>query len=314
MATRNQIPGSQWHRWSGYELQGNRIVPAKDATFHSYDPCQDHRQARSRTLVQPPYISLVALWRRIDTELRSTKLSLEETSPKNPPSLSKSTSGDIIAWTAQHGLLGLFHHSTVVIGDPWGKGMWSWAAGKWVRSTPFGAGITGTRTCVTSLVPEPDLSFSVANRHLTRFLHRALRGQFPAPDSREFLRWYGEPLWDWINAVKSLAEAIISRDLETLNMLASRAIRIRWFEGGSVYGGTVFPSLLSIFAEMHCQVLEDGAVVRRCDYCKDAFIANRPWAKYCNELCATKQRQGRFLRKHPTYHKRQSGQQPKDHG
>jgi hypothetical protein len=152
-----------------------------------------------------------------------------------------------------------------------------------------------------------DLQLVRADRYLSRLLGTLLPDELPAPDSKEFFRLYGEPLIAWIITVTSTAEAIFSGDSETLNVLASRAAHVRWFEGDCAHGKIVFPSLLSCFAEMFLQDLEEGALLKTCAHCGEDFVTDRKWTTYCSPQCAAKARQQRFLQRNPEYYRREGG-------
>jgi len=300
-----QIPKrvSLWPRFSRYEPRGGRIAPARGAKLEWYDPWQEYQQARTKKRAQPPYVSLISLFRRLTTEFRAIGWTPEE---YGSPQLSKKTLMHIFDWSSRHGLAGVFHQSTVQIDDPSQDGRWTWTAGRWERSSEWRLSPPRARTSLITMIPFGDLALTRADKYLSKFLVRRLPGRLPAPNSNEFFRLYCEPFRDWIVAVTTLAEAISRRDLETLNMFAGRAARVRWFEGGRVSSKIMFPSLLSAFAEMCSQDFEEGALLRNCAHCGEPFVTRRR-ATYCSPRCATNARQHRFLQRNPDYHRQRKG-------
>jgi hypothetical protein len=228
--------------------------------------------------------------------------------PRWPPALSEESINAIVAWTSQHGLLGVFHQTTVQIEDPVGESIWTRAFGHWEQSfiSPMRRN-PQDRTCLaTRLIEYTDLERQNARARLLNFLCSDLSGEMPAPDSDEFFLSYSEPLmWEWIEAAHATAEAIFQRDENTLNILAGSAARVRSFEGERVRSEIVFPSLLSAFAEMAFQDFEEGNRLGRCAHCDELFISDRTWTTYCSQRCATKERQRRFLERNPTYYRRE---------
>jgi hypothetical protein len=100
-----------------------------------------------------------------------------------------------------------------------------------------------------------------------------------------------------------MAEAISQRDWETLNIVAGRAARVRSFVGDRIRSKTAFPSLLSVFAELYFQDIEEGGLLRVCANCRELYMTGRKWSKYCTPQCAAKKRQQRFLQRNPDYYK-----------
>ena len=105
-------------------------------------------------------------------------------------------------------------------------------------------------------------------------------------------------------AAWTTADAILHRDHETLNSLASAAARVRYFEPKQVHSELVFPSLLSAYAEMAWQDLEGGSRLGTCAHCGGLCMTDREWTMYCGKECGAKERQRRFLDKNPGYYHR----------
>jgi hypothetical protein len=294
----------KWPRFSRYEIRDERIAPAGGAKIHWYDPWSDYLRSKTETRGQSPYMSLVALVDRLKGEFRAIGWDLLE-SAGIPPLLSEQAMSAVIAWTTEHGPLGVFSQTTPQIEEPAGGRAWTLAGGRWHQSQVWPARTPQDGTCLMApVLGGPDLERRDARAHLLRFLGPHLPTEMPAPDSEEFFTLYGEPLWDWIAAAMTTVEAIFERDEDTLNVLAGAAARVRRFEGERVQSRIVFPSLLSAFAEMSFQDVEGGNRLGKCAFCGDLFITDRKWTAFCSPRCATKERQRRFLEKNPAYYRR----------
>jgi hypothetical protein len=293
---------SLWPRFSRYTLHQGRIVPDKGAEIEWFDPWQDHLQAETNRM-QPPYLPLVAFSRRLSSELRRIGWPDE-----NVDRLEVGTFVEILDWCSQYGLLGLFHQTVVQINDPCRDRIWIWSGGRWKKSSPWPME-NGRRHFgfSTSLISETDLRLMPADKLLARFLGREFSGPTKAPDSEAFFRCYGEPIGEWVQALTSLAEAISQRDLETLNIVAGRAARVRVVGRNRLDSKVVFPSLLSAFAERYLQDLQEGRHLRFCTSCAHDFVTSRKWSKYCSRRCAARMRQQRFVRNNPAYYKKGTG-------
>lgn len=290
-----------WPRFSRYEFRDGRIAPVAGAKMHSYDPWRDYSQTKTKNREEPPYISLASLVYNLRKECQAIGWTLLE-SGGVPPRFSKETTDAILAWTARWGLLGVFHQTTLQFEDPSGDEAWTRAGGRWHHLL---LPVSGPATSLVSLTVEfPDLERRAAQEHLAKYLGGGLPPQIPAPDSEEFFRGYGEPLWDWLAAAMTVVDAIFGRDEDTLNTLGATAARVRRLDGDHVRSQIVFPSLLSAFAEMAWQDLEGGNLIGKCAYCDGLFITDRKWTTYCSPQCATKERQRRFLERNPKYYQR----------
>jgi len=105
-----------WWRFDCYTVEAGAIRPAPGATLESYDPWASYAQARSgwgSAAGKAPYESLLDLvW---DTRLK----------PKakgEPPELAPESEQTLLAWCAEHGLLGLLPHEAEVayLAPRWG--------------------------------------------------------------------------------------------------------------------------------------------------------------------------------------------------
>jgi hypothetical protein len=292
----------QWPHYSRYELVANRISPVQGAKIHWYDPW---RKYADRSGEQPPYVGLLNLVAKLRTEF-GTDWSLIE-SDHVPPTLSESSRDAILAWTAERGPLGIFHHATLQAEDLIGNGVWARIGGRWDRQETIQPRAQGQRECLLQAIPAlPALVRVNAGEHLSRFLGTDPPAETPAPDSEEFLARYSEPLWDWLLNAFEVDEAIRSRDGDGLNALAGPAGRERRFVKDGVESRIVFPSLIAAYGEMAWQDLEAGNRTDTCAYCGGTFITDRKWTKFCSRDCATKERQRRFLEKNPDYYRAQS--------
>jgi hypothetical protein len=319
-------------RWHG------RIAPAEGAKIHWDDPWDSYVRSKVETRGQPPYMSLVALVNRLEKEFRAMGFSFVWTTKGlalkvldgvvdlagAPPAPSEESINAIVAWTCEHGLLGIFHQTILQIEDPASESTWTRDLGCWDQS--FISQLRRDpqdRTCLTNMMVAATL-VAPANPLITerqnagdclrRFCPN-LSGEMPAPDSEEFFALYSESLWDWVVAAHTTVQSILERNEEVLNTLAGVAARTRWFEDGRARSQIVFPSLLSAFAEMAFQDFEgehaqDGQSATRpkrigkCARCGGWFTTDRDWTTYCSRGCATKERQSRFLERNPEYHRR----------
>lgn len=279
-------------------------MPVDGAKMHLYDPWSDYHQSKTKNREKTPYASLIALVDRVRKECQAIGWKLLE-SGGVPPQLSVESISAILAWTARHGLLGVFHQTTPHIEDPAGGGAWTRAGGQWHHLPAFAFSGPREGICLVSpSIDAPDLERRGARAHLARFLGSDLPAEMPAPDSGEFFALYSEPLWYWIEAATTTTEAIFRRDDETLNVIASAAARVRWFEAAGVKSRIIFPSLLSAFAEMTFQDYEEGNLLGRCAFCGDLFITDRKWTTFCGPRCATRERQRRFRERNPEYYRK----------
>jgi hypothetical protein len=326
-------------RWYG------RICPAAGAKIHRDDLWDSYVRSKEETRGQPPYMSLLSLVDRLEKEFHAMGFSFVWT-PKGlawkvldgvvylaggPPAPSEESINAIVAWTCEHGLLGVFHQTIAQIEDPASESTWTRVLGCWdvsyissLRHDPQ------DRTCLTNMMvastlvapANPLITERQSARSCLRRFCPQLNGEMPAPDSEEFFALYSESLWDWVVAARTTVQSILARNEEVLNILAGAAARTRWFEDGRVRSQIVFPSLLSAFAEMAFQDFEgeharDGQSAARpkrigqCARCGEWFTTDRDWATYCSPGCATKERQRRFLEKNPEYHRRRALSHPK---
>lgn len=310
MVARLRTRVCRWPRFDRYEIREGRIVPTAGAKIHWYDPWGDYLRSKGDTGGQPPYISLAALHDKLDEDGETNW----EPGKGKPPTFSEQGLNAILKWTDQHGLLGVFHQTTIRTDDPGDElplpPMWTRALGRWQES-PMGT-ITKPqdRICLTTTVAgQFDLQVINARTWLSHFLGPDLPARLPAPDSEEFFMRYGEPVWDWTDAMLTMVGAIVERNEygdELLNVLAGAATRARRFERAHVQSHIVFPSLLSAWAEMAWQDFEGGNRIGTCGYCGGRFTTDREWTKFCSRDCATKERQRRFLEKNPDYYRVQS--------
>lgn len=110
------VLGTWWH-FDRYEIRGGALRPAPGATLQSYDPWARYAQARSgwgNSGGKAPYeLFLDLVW----------SLRLRPTSKKGePPQLEPESEQALLAWCAEHGLLGLLPHEAEVahLAPRWG--------------------------------------------------------------------------------------------------------------------------------------------------------------------------------------------------
>jgi hypothetical protein len=302
-----------WPSFSAYEIRDGRIAPAAGAKIRWYDPWANYRRSLGENRASPPYLSLVALVKRLEVEeagqdLLQNAATHQVESAGCPVRLSAATIKSLLAWSAQHGPLGIFHQTTPYI--EWGDSTWAWAYGRWHRS-----GIWTTmrapddRSSLVTEITYHEHKRLNARFQLQKFLGPEPPDEIPAPDSEEFFRLYGEHVWDWLWAAITTVGAIREAHQHGLNALTGGAVRLRRFDGARVRTTMVFPSLLSAFAEMYFQDREGGTLVGDCALCGEPFTTDRRWTTYCSSQCATKARQKRFLERNPDYY-----QKPKSGG
>ena len=287
-------------------------MPAHGAKLRSYDPWAKYTQSRNENRGHPPYMSLVSLVERLIEECGAAGRDLVSDAATNqvertglPPPLSEPAVKSILAWSAEHGLLGIFHQTTIQLDEPAGNASWSWINGRWQRSTIWPLRRNQEdRTCLVTGITDHEQQRQRSRLHLQKFLGPGLPDELPPSDSEEFFRIYGESLWDWLWAAITTVEAILEGHAWSLNVLARAATRVRHFEENQVHTQMVFPSLLSAFAEMFFQDREGGTLIGKCANCGEPFTTDRVWTSYCSPKCATKARQRRFLEKNPDYYKR----------
>jgi hypothetical protein len=297
-----------WPSFSAYEIRDGRIVPAAGAKIRWYDPWANYRRSITENRGSPPYLSLVALVKRLEGEeggqdLLQNAATHQVESIDAPVRLSEATVKAVLAWSAQHGPLGIFHQTTPYI--EWGDSTWAWAYGRWQRSTiwPIRRAPADRKGLVTQITYHEHQRVD-ARVHVKKFLGPELPDGLPAPDSEEFFRLYGEHVSDWIWAASTAVGAIRESHPEGLNAMTGAAVRLRRFEGARVRTTMVFPSLLSAFAEMYFQDREGGTLVGDCAMCGEPFTTDRRWTTYCSPQCATKARQKRFLERNPDYYQK----------
>jgi predicted RNA-binding Zn ribbon-like protein len=83
------VPVGRWVRYSRYEIRGEHICPAANATIEEYDPWSDYRAATATRDAQPPYQELLELVRNF------RRFAHAEDNAR------------IAAWCAKHGPLGV---------------------------------------------------------------------------------------------------------------------------------------------------------------------------------------------------------------
>jgi hypothetical protein len=257
-------------------------------------------------------MSLVALVGRLKEDSQASGQDLVSEAAANqvestgvPPRLSKDAVKSVLAWSAEHGLLGIFHQTTIQIEETGGNAAWAWINGRWISSPIWPPRLDREdRTCLVTGITDHELQRRKARPHLLKYIGAGLPERLPAPDSEPFFNIYSEALWDWLWAAITTVEAALEGHAWGLNLLAGAATRVRRFDGKNVRTQIVFPSILSAFAEMFFQDREGGTFIGRCANCGEPFTTDRRWTNYCGQKCATKARQRRFLEQNPDYYKR----------
>lgn len=287
-------------------------MPADGAKLRWYDPWVQYTRSRTENRVDSPYVSLASLVERLTEECRARGRDLVSDAATNqvertglPPPLTEQAVKSILAWSAEHGLLGTFHQTTIQYEEPAGNSTWTWINGRWLRSPIWPPRRDPEdRTCLVTGITDHEQRRHKSRLHLVKFLGPDVPGELPAPDSEAFFRLYGESLWDWLWASITTVEAILQGHAWSLNVLARAATRVRHFDEKNVRTQMVFPSLLSAFAEMYFHDREGGTILGKCANCGEPFTTDRVWTSYCGPKCATKARQKRFIENNPDYYRR----------
>jgi len=103
-----------WGKFSKYEIDNDRIRPARDAHFERYDPWEIYRKSRETSAVQTPYQSLMEL---------ASKLGAYRDGESGQWGYKKwkwddAQRAQILSWCARFGLLGILPHIALSIDLP----------------------------------------------------------------------------------------------------------------------------------------------------------------------------------------------------
>ena len=214
-----------WYRFNRYEIAGGYIRPAPGAVLEEYDPWEAYRSwINGEGETAPPYQSLLDLSERL--ELRRDEKS--DSSWVVPEGV-----GDLLAWCAKFGLLGILSHDAQIItlAPRWAneaaKGDkhvevrtgYSRRGGEWcsingVLKPPSGGCEEGELVIPRDIPKQwgrpgvylspigyPSVKFFPLTGQLSRFFPDVPGSEretylYPAPNSEKFWREYAEPL-DW---------------------------------------------------------------------------------------------------------------------
>jgi len=315
MVARIQERRCLWPKFSSYRLRDGRILAAEGAKLSWYDPWAKYTEARTQDPKNPPHVSLVSLvqqfvkeWQERGQNLVEAAAAFQVDQTAYLPPVPEQSVKAILAWSAEHGPLGVFHQTTIYLEEPAGDRAWAWINGRWNHQSIWPPRLNRQdRTCLVSGITDSEQQRWNARHYLRRFLSPDIPEELPAPDSETFFALYGEHLWDWLWAAITTVEAIDKSHSWGLNLLTGSAARIRHFKETPVRTEMVFRSLLSAFAEMYGRDSEEGIFIRHCAECGVSFTTDRRWTKHCGTRCATKARQRRFLEKNPDYYKAVKG-------
>lgn len=129
-----EIALGPWWRFDAYELRRGYLRPKPGAQLHQYDPWAEYRQAigeggqqRSRGSNREwliPYEELLNLTRELTVKIAK---------PSGYPRLDRADEERLLAWLAEHGLLGILpgRAETVTTALRWGKGQSATCAQYW---------------------------------------------------------------------------------------------------------------------------------------------------------------------------------------
>jgi hypothetical protein len=128
------------------------------------------------------------------------------------------------------------------------------------------------------------------------------------PGTAEFWPAYGEPVHEFfryaalfraaINELKALQEAPAEGRIPLLSFFqaAGGEVVVR-LQRGFIETRWVYPSLLSLFAQMACQDVQAGLWEHRCLGCGKPFISGAYQARYCSAPCQWKDNRRRLRQK-----------------
>src|SRR5438034_198368 len=102
------VAEGHWWRFDAYVIRDGCVRPATGARLEPYDPWDQYRAARDGNLrADPPYASLVEL---VGTVTNDPETMIEGETVR----LGTSSEAKLVRWCAEHGLIGLLPHQTVL--------------------------------------------------------------------------------------------------------------------------------------------------------------------------------------------------------
>lgn len=302
MTARHEQQTESWIRFGEYAIDGGMIKPVPGAVPDAYDPWAGYRAATRGTTIQPhhrdsqrgqaPYLRLVRLGEILEPAYDAIgSLGF----PNNMP-ISRQQSSAILDFVRTHGLLGIFHHSVMKVGQSRLGRVWVQHGGQWVadqygfHEDPFmclAINVVGFTT------PEPFPFEKLAERFFVGELPEPL----PHPTSVEFLQYYGERIFDFVVAAVHFLYAV--RDALQGDTHALDTLRVGIFNKTKVIRNgrgnivrcedeVVFPSLLHAFAEQVDRDLKGGFRLMICSGCAALVRTNYHRTRYCSEQCRWK--------------------------
>jgi hypothetical protein len=168
-------------------------------------------------------------------------------------------------------------------------------------------------------VPPPDWPSSFNRWSRDTYADRRMSSQFfplagfeniPLPNSRDFFRVYGEPVWEiaqWAMAFERQAVALSKEDIQAedfqhalafLTEVASAASpTFQRYRDGKVEEVRVSAGLLASFALMVLWDFEEGRRVHACKNCKNYFVSKDQRAGYCSVTCRNTAQSRRYRAK-----------------
>lgn len=351
MAGRHPAPTSDrvWPRFSRYVIDGGYLRPAAGAKLSWYDPWEDFLAVRrSSASAEVAFDSLLRLLDRARVKMPSAdeiaRVARRNGAPSRQddgilrPSLMtyEIDQPAVLAWVAQHGLLGLLHHR-LEAAHSYDRGVLSssvsWSLGTWRRvENEVDAGSRDALRSTARDRGEPNESYAVVRPLAApgaemRLSDKAWAAYFPTLAKADLARvpdmlangtvwpYYAESIDDFIGAAVSMRTLLTSlREpkrrgfdtgsgllfLEELLQPVRRTLRVG--AGGVLEPTWVSPSLVGNLGAMIFDELTRQGRVAECARCKRPRISRR--ASYCSEACKKAAEMARYRARQKTKRRR----------
>lgn len=346
--------GGMWWRFTSYELDQGRIVPGAEAELERYDPWEAYREVRQeRSENELPYQSLVSLIERARLKVVLQKNSVQLTPESEQGLLDWCTRYGLLGvllhrlsaatlaarWEPMRGEYVRDGVTREAI-EPVLRRFFPVATGWQVTATAhLGRVIEPTDSIrAQDLVSDSDLASNWPSPHViirdvstnrleeeplsktwARFFPSVPEGEtdtfdYPVPLSEGFWRMYAEPLDDFLDAARSLRNALRAlgqmkpykeasdeerreivggRDaLHSLTRSVSPTIAL--LEDGSIRQEWIAPSLLASLGMMALQDLSEDRRIRSCAACGSIFLTSAYQAQYCSPRCRNRAQKQRY--------------------
>jgi len=351
MAGRHSAPTSDrvWPRFSRYVIDGGYLRPAAGAKLSWYDPWEDFLAVRrSSASAAVAFGSLLRLLDRARVKMPSAdeiaRVGRRHVSPSKEdggllrPALVTYAIDEpaVLAWVAEHGLLGLLHHR-LEAAYSYDRGVLSsfvsWSRGAWRRvENEVDAGSRDALRSTARDRGEPNESYAVvrplaAPGAEVRLSDKAWAAYFPTLTKADLARvpnmladgtvwpYYAESIDDFIGAAVSMRTLLTSlREpkrrgfdagsgllfLEELLQPVRRTLRVG--AGGVLEPAWASPSLIGNIGAMIFDDLTRQGRVAECARCGRPRISRR--ASYCSEACKKAAEMARYRARQKTKRRR----------